>query len=226
MEDIIITSGAQSRNYRGLVLSRISVRQRNGAFASTNVIGLCTEFSAKDEVKAFCQERGGNWDGIERMWFVPLAGSSTKEILESFLAIAQEAIAAFGQSMSMGGIHISIELKAESGKIQQIKSWLEKRIRMAAIGLGIVAEAAPIAVIPTVGKVERQEDENDNGLVQCVRFVGKACGSTEFLYLAPPEDQGIYPVRSGIDSDEQVWYWLDGEFACSDSFGGGGGGWH
>lgn len=225
MSKIIVTSGAQSRNYRGIVLHRIPVRQRSGGFASTNVIGFCSDFSAKDSVKEFCNAMGGTWDGVERMWFVPLKGDSVGEVLANFWEIAQNAIAEFGEAMSMGGIHISVEMPLNAENLKKSIAWIEKQARIKNLGLGLVEESSDVAKLPTVRNIERQEDGDEDGRIRFVRCFATIEGQQEYVFESQPDNPLKMEVKSGLDSAGKEWFWLEGDKLIADGFRSDGHGW-
>jgi hypothetical protein len=81
----------QGRYWRGIALFPVNRQWR---------INFRTDFSVKDEIKEFCQARGGNWDAVERCWYVPFSNSHLKDgSVKRWLA---EGIELFGSGMKIG----------------------------------------------------------------------------------------------------------------------------
>lgn len=221
---IYVTAGAKTRNWRGVAFTRAPIRGRDNKLVSTWVAGFCTEFEAKDEVKAFVKERGGSWDGVERFWYVPLEGSSVGEILENFWKVAQEGIESFGKYMQMGGLHISVEADIPQAQKEKVINWIEKQAKITQVGLSVVPTQGKVKPMSVVKDIEKQEEENENGVVQYVRYLGTAKGQPEYLYKTPQKDE-MFDCLSGVDEDGNTWYWLAGDRLISEGFHQDGG-WH
>lgn len=221
---MFVTAGAKTHNWRGVVFTRTPVRGRDGKLISTWVAGFCTEYEGKEDTKEFVKERGGTWDSVERFWWVPLTGSNVGEILESFWAVALEGIEAIGEYMQMGGIHISVEADLPQAQRDKIVEHLTKKAKIAQLGLTVVSQPADIKPMPAVCSVVKEEDEDENGVVRSVRYLGTAKGKEEYLYPMPKEDS-VFDMDSGTDADGKVWYWLVGERLIGEGFNSPGG-WH
>jgi hypothetical protein len=130
---IQITRGSKGRGFRGIVLDRVVTRNRKNDLKETWVIGYCTDFEGRDEVKEFCQQRGGNWDAHERMWLIPLEPGD--KMMNIFWDLSQEAIASFGEYMQMGGINISVEANFKEESLASVISWLKRKASKAHLAL-------------------------------------------------------------------------------------------
>lgn len=125
--------GCLAQGFRGIVLDRTPVKQRDGKLKEQYVVALCTPFEIKDEVKAFCKERGGNWLPYpQKYWYVPILPKEKN--LNSFMEAAWEIInaanTAFGTHLRMGSetILISVELRIAQEKRVEICKWMNAKV--------------------------------------------------------------------------------------------------
>lgn len=149
-----LSENQKSKFFRGIVFDRIPVRNIQNSLQNTWVIGFYTEFSSKDAVKAFCNEHQGSWDSEKRFWFVPLQGSTVKDLLPQFWDIAIEAIKEIGEHLPE---YCEISININMGKHSEVvKAWLEKKIRYFNSQLAIVPESK---VLPFKGNNLPTEEE-------------------------------------------------------------------
>ena len=132
------------KGYRGLVFDRIPVRDRSGKLTERYVIGICADFQVKDELKAFCKEHGGTWESIERYWYFPIEikkGDSPESVIwQACKAVIDE----FANYISMGGIHLAIEVSMPDEAKQKLISGINKLIE---IENGVPQPASDAAVL-------------------------------------------------------------------------------
>ncbi|HEY9658545.1 MAG TPA: hypothetical protein V6C65_08855 [Allocoleopsis sp.] len=168
MYSIRITQGAKTKNWRGIVFGRPDIKMRDGKFSKSVVVGFCTEFVAKEDTKAFCLERGGDWHSFERYWYVPISSLAQKngEIISSFWKIAMEGIETVGQFMNMGpAIYISVELPFDKDLEDKVVGSLNKKARIHNSNLQAIPGGKVIA-FPTGEDllITRRKPESINGV--------------------------------------------------------------
>ena len=122
MNTVVITKNADSRHFTGIIFNRIPVRNFRGELATTWVVGFRTDFKFKEQLKGFCTARGGGWDPVEKLWFVPLLGTTVKEILPQLWAVVSDASTAISECLPET---IEVSVEADLGKHEAIVlSWL------------------------------------------------------------------------------------------------------
>lgn len=111
---------SQAPGFKGIILDKISIKDKaNNKFVSW-VIGIVADYESKDAVKNFCKERGGTWHPVKKYWYFPIKIRNGDEapsvIWESCKAVIDE----FANNILCGGlINLSFdseELKSESKK--------------------------------------------------------------------------------------------------------------
>ena len=140
-----VSSGQKSKFFKGLVLDKIPVRDRAGKLVSTWVMGICSDFEFKNDVKEFCAAYGGGWESSERYWFVPLNGSSVKAVMAS-LWEAIVAVRAEIPHCLPEVIEVSIEADLKQ-HLQMCIEWLVKQDRKTALTIvQPVAKVIPLHI--------------------------------------------------------------------------------
>ena len=119
---VTITKNADSRHFTGVVFNRIPVRSQN-----TWVVGFRTDYKHKEQLKGFCTARGGGWEPVEKIWFVPVPGATPRELLPEMWAVVEEAV----NHHICGCLPevIEITLEANLGKHSAMLDWLETKAR-------------------------------------------------------------------------------------------------
>lgn len=119
---------ARCNGFRGLILDNTPVRDSSGSLKSTWLIGVAANFECKDELKAFCKQRGGGWEPVEKYWWVPLnfqKQDGRKAQLKKIWSVCQEVIDQFGTHLMMAGrINLAFEAAISTDAIASIKSGL------------------------------------------------------------------------------------------------------
>jgi hypothetical protein len=116
---------SQASGFKGIILDKISIKDKaNNKFTSW-VIGIVADYDSKDTVKDFCKKRGGTWHPVKKYWYFPVKIRNDNEapsiIWESCKAIIDE----FQDCILCGGlVNLSFdseELKSES-KQEKLKA--------------------------------------------------------------------------------------------------------
>ena len=116
---------SQASGFKGIILDKISIKDKaNNKFISW-VIGIVSDFDSKDAIKNFCKERNGTWNPIKKYWYFPVAIRNGDEAPGVIWESCKTVIDEFQDCILCGGlINLSIdaeELKSES-KQEKLKA--------------------------------------------------------------------------------------------------------
>lgn len=130
-----------SIGYRGFVLDRLPVKDRTGKLNPQWILGICADFSVKEELKTFCKERFGGWDSVNKFWYIPLKFSQINKDSNACAEVIwrnlKEIIDLFGESLKIGGnVNLTIESLSDNNraileeKIQEAIAVENERIKL------------------------------------------------------------------------------------------------
>lgn len=118
---------SQASGFRGIILDRISIKDKADNRFLSWVIGIVSDYKIKDAVKNFCKERQGTWHPVKKYWYFPLKIKGEDEapilIWESCKLIIDE----FHDGILCGGL-INLCFDAEELKSESKQEILKAKI--------------------------------------------------------------------------------------------------
>lgn len=151
---------SQASGFKGIILDKISIKDKNSKNFVSWVIGIIADFESKDAVKSFCKERGGTWHPIKRMWYFPVEIRNGDEAPAVIWESCKLVIDKFQDCILCGGlINLSIdaeELKSES-KQEKLKAKILALVEIESSRLSLEGQWREIPKLFNIHSM----DEND-----------------------------------------------------------------
>ena len=118
---------SQASGFKGIILDKISIKDKNAKKFVSWVIGIIADFESKDAVKDFCKERGGTWNPIKKYWYFPVAIRNGDEAPGVIWESCKLVIDEFQDCILCGGL-INLSIDAEELKSESKQEKLKARI--------------------------------------------------------------------------------------------------
>ena len=111
MYSIAFQYSSTAIGFKGIIIDLISIKTRDGKSYKSLVIGICADFSAKDQVKDYCRKKGGTWHPVKKYWYFPIDSGNKKELINQTFRCCKEIIDLFAPFIRCGElINLSVDL--------------------------------------------------------------------------------------------------------------------
>lgn len=115
--------GFATAGYRGFAITKATIRNAQGKLVSINCVAFFTDFGIKDEVKAFCKERGGNWNPAAKFWFAPVDKiAEALEIINEFRSEVDDSLYMVCSGYGSEKVAASIEKAIAKSRLSVVES--------------------------------------------------------------------------------------------------------
>jgi len=183
--------GFATAGYRGFAITRATVRNTEGKLISLNCVAFFTDFSIKDEVKAFCKKRGGNWEPASRFWYAPIETASISAALQIIHEFREE-------------ISSSLYMVCSGYGNEKVAQSLEKAIsktRLTLIESKPENTEPPVQNVQWVSEADEVEGRGDEGCYQGeMHFPDRTFPQLVELHKALPFD-APKRIKDGMGSE-------------------------